>query len=268
MVDYALTDTQGRLYSYLDPYKMYSVAAGKTNYQSVNYSITPSTNEFSIYLMPSGIEAPPTVKIKLEPTGDVLSVNETYIPMVTIENYPELSDITFILAKNKDYISYYLLTGKEEAGVVDAESFDLTDLSWCNATWLCTYTNSTISFRYSQSYLNDYGDYVLVRYTYTYRDGSVKTGEKSYMFSSFKLNVAGLFTDEQKPWVGFGIVLFGTFAVISSLIRYGYTPTVRQVGMIAYGMVLLAYKFSFFTKATLIIITMLWFGLMVGGRRL
>ncbi|NOZ31045.1 MAG: hypothetical protein GXO68_03740, partial [Crenarchaeota archaeon] len=210
----------------------------------------------------------PVVSITLDPAQDVLSVNDTHIPIVTIENYPQLKNITFIIAKSRDYISYYLLTGKEQAGGVDAETFDLSDLSWCDATWLCTYSNGTIRFRYSQSYLNDYGDYVVVRYTYTYQDGSVKTAERSYMFSSFKLDVAGLFTDEQKPWVGFGIVLFGTFAVISSLVRYGYSPTVRQVGMIAYGMVLLAYKFGFFSKEVLIVTTMLWVGVMLGGRRL
>ena len=268
-IDYGVTDTQGRLWSYLDPYKLYTVKAYKPGYQTATYQLTPSLNEFIIYLRRL-FEKPPKPKFVFNPRNAILNVNNTYIPMVSIENYKELQAVTFTVAKSRAHYEYYMITGQQQTGVVESETFSMTDLSWCNSTYLCSYNDQKITFRYSQSLLNDFGDYVLVIYNYTTRDGEKLTEEKTYMFSDFKINqlIAGMFTDSQKPWVGLGIIIFGTFSVVSSMVRWGFNPTVRQIAFIVYIFIIVDYIFGFFPASYLVLSTLILLGAILGGRAL
>jgi hypothetical protein len=266
-IDYGIADSQGRLYSYLDPYKIYALEASADGYKTSTHTLTPSTSEFVVYLTKI-FEEEKKLTITWSPSASILGANESHIPMVTIEGYDTLRAIDFIAGKSRTYIDYYKLTGKEEPGVVEHEHFDLTDLSWCNSTWLCTTAGDTISFRYSQSFLEDFGDKVVVQYNATMLDGRTLTGEKTYLFSDFKFDVAGLFTDTQKPWVGLGLMLFGTFTIVKWMVGIGFSPSVRQVGMIMFIMLILAYKLGFFPQSYLILGGMVYIGVVLGGRLL
>lgn len=266
ILDYGVTDAQGRLYSYLDPYKLYSVVVDKPDYQtSDEYSLTPSTSDFIVYLLKL-LAKPPEPSVSWNPSRDILSLNETYIPMVSIENYQELTAIDFIIAKGRTYLDYYRQTGQEQAGTVDHESFDMQNLSWCNATWICSYTPTSITFRYSQDALSDYSDYAIVQYNYTKTDGEKKTGEKTYIFSDFKVNIAGLFTDTQKPFVAFGIIFFGTFIVIKNLVMRGYNPSVKQIGAIVYILLLVTFMFELLPESYVVLGTLMYLGALLGGK--
>lgn len=270
IIDYGVTDSNGRLNSYLDVYKLYTISANKPGeyLPSEGETLTPTSDTYDIYLDATGTP-PPKISVTFNPAASFLNPNKTYIPMVTVNNYREADSMDFVMSGSPQYYEYYLSTGTERAGLVTMENFSFTNTGpWCsNASYICSIAanNASITFRYSQALLGAYGDSLRVVYNWS-EGGKAKTDSKGYLWTDLKVTFADQFTDTQKLWVGFGIVFFGLFFVTKELVKQGYNPSIKSLGFIAWLLMLTSYKLNFFPESFAVVGTLLYIGGVFAGR--
>lgn len=269
IIDYGITDSGGRVNSYLDVYKLYTIQATKPGEYAPGSieSITPTSETYDIYLTALG-ERPPLIRATFNPSQEFLNPNKTYIPMVTIHEYTQAPAMSFIIAAGPKYLEYYQSTGTEYTGLVTHETFNFTSTGeWCNSTYICSIAenNASITFRYSQAYLGAYGNSIRVTYNWS-EGGQEKIDSKGYLFTDFKGNFADQFTDTQKLWVGFAIVFFGLFIVTKELVKNNYNPSIKSLGFIAWLLMLTSYKLQFFPESFAVVGTLLYIGGVFAGR--
>lgn len=246
--DYGVTDSDGVFVSYLDPYKIYSVQAGKTGYSTVSTTFYGSSIEtHNIYLNIS-VVLERNVILTFYPE----QVTDKSIPaylFLTIENYDLLKNLTVIVAASNDFLNAYEQTGETIENVLEVYTYDFENIDWCDASTLCTGDSDTIRFRPFSKSLQTFGDHVVIR-VIGYTDEGKHTWSKTGIFIVARkiADFLGMFSKEQRMFMGLFIVIFGTVTL-----AYELRMSFRQAGAMSIILMLAVTSFGFWEKWMLII---------------
>jgi len=233
IIDYAVTDNEGRLASYLDPYKLYKIYAGYGNAQTETEFYGSAIVTHTIYLTLE-VSIPEAIQVWFTPQGEVRE-NETAFLRIHIKNWRQVDNVTVLVFDDKAWLDVYENIGKtyEPHSYVYFFDLDNQNYSWCNASIDCYGDLNEVSWRITDTPVNDIGTTgkVMVKaYVYDVNGTLHEYGQYGIVIKVKKFlgDFLMLLSSEQRHLIGLFLVM-----IVTSLVAYNFNLTFTQAGYVA-----------------------------------
>ena len=248
IIDYAITDNEGRLASYLDPYKLYKIYAGYGNAQTETEFYGSAIVTHTIYLTLE-VTVPEAIEVWFTPQGEVRE-NETAFLRIHIRNWRQVDNVTVFVFDDMAWLGVYENVGETYAPHSYVYHFDLDnqDYSWCNSTIDCYGDLNEVTWRITDTPINDIGTTgkVLIKaYVYDVNGTLHEYGQYGIVTKvrKFLSDFLMLLSSEQRHLIGLFLVM-----IVTSLVAYNFNLTFTQAGYIAMVMMCFCTYIGLFDK--------------------